>query len=134
MYASAASAQAERKVKICTRYFQVICLCLALRAVSIMWLSALRFCCIYLTQQSAKAAIAFERRQMVLTFLSSWPPPPPTEGPSSAKGPLDAARDSVPLQVVCYSGLHLISGQRVDSRSPRLIHPHFSRQHPRFPL
>ncbi len=91
--------------------------------VSILSSSALRLSCVYLTQRSAKPAIAFEQRQR---FWRSYRPGWRWRGLSMAKGRLTSST-SFPPQVIYYSRLHLVSGQQVDSWPPRLIHLHISR-------
>lgn len=66
---------------------------------------------VYLTEQSAKPAIAFEQRQR---FWCSYRPSCRRRGLSMAKSRL-RSRASFSLQVIYYSRLHLISGQQVDS-------------------
>lgn len=80
--------------------------------VSILSSSALRLSCVYLTQRSAKPAIAFEQRQR---FWRSYRPGWRRRGLSMAKGRLTSSA-SFPPQVIYYSRLHLVSGQQVDSR------------------
>lgn len=106
----------ESKVKIqrptfCTRQSNKICSFTLLYCVSILLSSALRYSWGYLTQQSAKPAIAFEPCQR---FWCSYRPGFLRLTLSEAKGCLTSSASVAP-QAIYYSRPHLISGQQEDS-------------------